>query len=364
MKRKSIAIITLLLIFIFSGCGSVGNSSGDDTIVITDSLGREVEVPDEINKIVPLGNTPRMITYLGLAEKAVGIGSMDAENITPVTAYAYANKDIWKDLPVVGTDMGGATDYYPEQIISVNPDVIFCTYNEEIADEIQMKTGIPVIVVPMGTLFEEDYEEALLLIGKVCGVEDRANEVIEYIDYCLDDLANRTSEIPDENKPSVLGAAATYKGIHGIDSVYSKYPVFEAISANDVAVGISDESCGVMVDKEIIIEWDPEYIMLDSGGVNLVKADYDKNPGYYEELKAFNNSNIYQYPSSTSYFSNVEIPLVNSYYVGSLLYPQEFSDIDFTEKANEIFEFFLGKDNYLKELQDYGAGYCKVNIGE
>ena len=364
MKRKSIAIITLLLILIFPGCGNVENSSVADTTIITDSLGRQVEVPNEIERIVPLGNTPRMITYLGLSEKAVGIGSIDAENITPVTAYAYANKDIWKELPVVGTDMGGATDYYPEQIISVNPDVIFCTYNREVADEIQMKTGIPVIAVPMGTLFEEDYEEALLLIGRVCGVEDRANEVIEYIDDCLDDLTKRTADISDENKPSVLGAAATYKGIHGIDSIYSKYPVFEAVSAKDVAMGISDEVCGVMVDKEIIIGWDPEYIMLDSGGVNLVKDDYNKNPGYYEELRAFNNNNIYQYPSSTSYFSNVEIPLVNSYYVGSLLYPEEFNDIDFTEKANEIFEFFLGKDNYLKELQDYGAGYCKVNIGE
>ncbi|HKK94843.1 MAG TPA: ABC transporter substrate-binding protein [Anaerovoracaceae bacterium] len=364
MKRAVFLIVTLLMLLMLVGCGANEDSSNVDTTFITDSLGREVEVPTEIDRIVPLGNTPRMIKYLGLSDKAVGIGSMDSDNITPVTAYAYANREMWKELPIVGTDVGGATDCYSEQIVSVSPEVIFCTYNEEIADELQMKTGVPVVVVPMGTLFEKDYEEALLLIGSICGVEERANIIIEYLNDNLNELIERTSNISNENKPSVLGAAATYKGIHGIDSIYSNYPVFEVISANDVAMGISDAVNRVTVDKEIILEWDPEYIMLDSGGVNLVKFDFEENPGYYEELSAFKNGNIYQYPSSTSYYTNVEISLVNSYYVASLLYPEEFKDIEFDDKANEIFKFFLGNDNYLKELENYGSGYCKVNIGE
>ena len=364
MKRAYILIVALLMVLMLVGCGNNEDNNEASTTVITDSLGREVEVPTEIERIVPLGNTPRMIKYLGLSDKAVGIGSMDRENITPVTAYAYANKEIWKDLPIVGTDVGGATDCYSEQIVSVSPDVIFCTYNKEIADELQMKTGVPVVVVPMGTLFEKDYEEALLLIGSICGAEERANIVIEYLNDNLNELKERTANISDENKPSVLGAAATYKGIHGIDSVYSNYPVFEVISANDVAKGISDGVNGVMVDKEIIIDWNPDYIMLDCGGVNLVKLDYEENPNYYEELSAYKNGNIYQYPSSTSYYTNVEISLVNSYYVASLLYPEEFSDIDFEYKANEIFEFFLGEKEYLEELEAFGVGYNKVDIGE
>lgn len=51
---------------------------------------------------------------------------------------------------------------------------------------------------------------------------------------------------------------------------------------------------------------------------------------------------------------------MNSYYVASLLYPEEFKDIVFQEKANEIFKFFLGSDGYLSELEKAGAGYGKV----
>lgn len=372
--KKSIALILVVVfaVCMFAGCeskeeqASPSPGQSDETATtrtITDMVGRTVEIPAAAEKIVPLGNTPRMITYLGLAGKAVGIGGMAADKISPVTAYAYANKDLWANLPVVGTDAAGATDYYPEQIIAVAPDVILCSYTAELADEIQTKTGIPTVAVAMGTLFGEDYEQALRLLADVCGVQDRAEEVITYIDDCLKDLADRTADVPDTDKPTVLGAAATFKGAHGIEGVYSKYAVFNAIAANDVTTGIFDAAGGVLIDKEQVLGWDPQYIFLDSGGVGLVKQDYTAAPDFYKQLQAVNNGNVYQYPSSTSYYSNVEIPLVNSYYVASLIYPEQFKDINFEEKANEIFKFFIGADDYLSVLNGAGAGYGKVDLG-
>ncbi|NLV87458.1 MAG: ABC transporter substrate-binding protein [Clostridiales bacterium] len=367
MKKFLALILTLVLAAcILSGCTSKPQEpdNGEASITITDMTGRTVEIPKTVEKIVPLGNAPRMITYLGLADKAVGIGGMASQDISPVTAYAYANKDLWADLPIVGTDAAGATDYYPEQIIALAPDVIFCSYTAQLADEIQTKTGVPTVAVAMGTLFAEDYEQALRLIAEVCGIPDRAEEVISFIDGCLEDLANRTADVPEEGKPTVLGAAATFKGAHGIEGVYSKYQVFEAIAANDVTTGISDTVGGVLIDKEQVLGWNPQYIFLDNGGVNLVKQDFAVMPDFYNQLQAVVNGDVYQYPSSTSYYSNVEIPIANSYYVASLLYPEEFKDINFEEKANEIFKFFLGADDYLSVLNEAGAGYGKVGLGE
>lgn len=387
MMKKTVlmTLILALAVSLFAGCGANGaagttasagvastegiasstaaESTDSGTRTITDCVGRTVEIPSDVTRIVPLANTPRMITYLGLADKAVGISGFDASTVKPVTAYAYATKDLWADLPVVGTDAAGATDYYPEEIIAVRPDVILCSYTAELADEIQAKTGVPVVAVPTGTLFGEDYEEALRLLGDVCGVSDRAEEVIAYINDCLKDLETRTSGVPDADKPTVLGAAATFKGAHGIEGVYSKYAVFKAIAANDVTDGISDKAGGFLVDKEQVLGWNPDYIFLDSGGVSLVKTDYAENPGFYTQLTAFQTKNVYQYPSSTSYYSNVEIPLVNSYYVAGLLYPEQFKDVVFEEKASEIFEFFLGDGDYLAKLDAAGAGYGKADIG-
>ena len=366
MKKTFVMLLVAILIAVaICGCAdSSGKVAEDAARTITDMLGREVEIPAEVKTIVPLGNTPRMITYLGLADSVVGFSGMAFKDINPVTAYAYANKDLWADVPIVGTDAMGATNYYAEEIIKINPDVILCSYAKELADEIQTKTGIPVVAVPMGTLFGEDYEEALRLLADVCGVPEKAEEVISFIGSCLDDLKARTADIPEEDKPSVLGAAATFRGVHDIRGVYVRYSVFETIAANDVTANITKADDAVELDKEKIIEWDPEYIFLDSGGVGLVREDYAKNPGYYAHLSAFQGDKVYQYPSSTSYYANVEIPLVNSYYVGSVIFPEQFADIDFEEKANEIFELFLGAKDYLGELEKSGFGYKKVTFGE
>ncbi len=217
----------------------------------------------------------------------------------------------------------------------------------------------------MGNLFEEDYKESLRTIAEICGVENRAEAVIAYIDSCLADLNQRTATISDADKPTALSAAATFKGAHGIEGIRIKDQVFTAVNAvnvgsQDVA---GDNSTAVEVDKEQILAWNADYIFCDYGGVQLVKQDVEANPDFYAQLKAYNDGNIYQYPSSTSYYSNLEISLANCYFVGSVLYPEQFADIDLNGKANEIFNFFLGLDDYMSILNEYGASYGPIDFG-
>lgn len=370
MKKLTALVLALCMVIALCACGTktagtpAASPTGDPgTKEITDMVGRKVTVPTKVTKIVVLGNTPRMVTYLGLAGEVVGYSGMKADQVKPVTAYAYVTKDQWKDVPIVGTDAGGNTDYYPEQIIAVKPDVIFCSSPADMADDLQKQTNIPVISVVQGTLFGDDYDQALEMIGDICGVSDRAKEVVSYIHQCLDDLAARTKNIPDADKPTVLSAAATFKGAHGIEGVRINDPVMTAAAANNVAKDAKGEGSAVIVDKEQILGWNPDFVFLDSGGVSLVKQDGKDHPDYYAKLSAFQDGHVYQYPSSTSYYSNLEIPLANSYYVGSILYPKQFSDINMKDKANEIFKFFLGVDDYMSVLETSGAGYGEVTLG-
>lgn len=361
-------LVPLVASCIFVSCSTQENIYGTsdiiecETRVIKDSLGRSIEIPFVIDSLVALGNTPRMITYLGLSDKVVGFSGLERELISPLQAYAYVNKELWAKVPSTGTDAFGNTDYYPELIISVRPDVIFCTYPEDIVNDIQSKTNIPVVAVPIGILFQKDYEDALRVIGSVCGAEKRAEEVITFINSHLQYLDDKTAKIVEG--PTVLAAAATFKGEHGIEGVRVKNPIFEAINANNIAGGVSTEAATVIVDKEQILRWNPDFIFFDSGGMAIVNQDYRANPGYYDKLNAYKNFKTYQYPSSTSYFDNVEISLANCYYVASLLYPEQFVNVDVNAKANEIFKFFLGVDDYLNVLNEIGAGYSQVSIGE
>ena len=107
-----------------------------------------------------------------------------------------------------------------------------------------------------------------------------------------------------------------------------------------------------------------EIIFFDANSMGLVNDDYAENPDYFNQLKAVKNGELYQWPNSTWHWTNVEIPLVSSYYVGKMLHPEEFSDVDFEKKASEIFDKFLGRPDFLTEINNSGMGYTKVTLGK
>lgn len=332
-----------------------------ETRIVVDGLGREIEVPAKVETIVTLGNASRMATYLGLADKMITVTSGD-NNDSIVMAYGYYNHDIWADLPVCSS--GGYGEINPEVIIEASPDVILCTFEEDIVANIEEQLGRKVVAAPQGTLFAEDYEHALRVFGEACGVSDRAETVIAFIQECLADLDSRTSSIADDNKPTALCAAATFRGGHGIAGVYANNAVFATVNAKDVTVGYIDVQKGVEVDKEQVLEWNPDLIVLDASNLGLVENEYAEDPAFFECLNAVKNGELYQWPNSTSNYTNVEIPLVNAYYIGSVMFPEAFADVDFETKAEEIFRFFLGHDGYLSVLNNAGMGYGSVVLGK
>ena len=136
--------------------------------------------------------------------------------------------------------------------------------------------------------------------------------------------------------------------------------------AKDAAIGLEKQpfDTGVEVDKEKILDWDPEILFLDAGNMGLIEAEYADDPGFFEQLNAVKNGSVYQWPNSTANYTNLEVPLVNAYYAGMMLYPEAFADVDFEAKASEIFDFFLGRTGYLEALTNNGLGYTTITLGE
>ena len=359
MKKNEMFALSLMVTVSLAAMSAVAGDA--DTRVVVDGLGREVEVPAQVERIVTLGNASRMATYLGLADKMVSVASGD-QNKSLFMAYGVYNQEKWADLPVVSS--GGYGEVNPEAILDADPDVILCTYEEDIVANIEDQLGMMVVAAPQGTLFGEDYDLALRVFGEACDVSERAEEVVAMIHDSLADLNERTKDIPDEGKPLCLTAAATFRGGHGINGVYANSAILAAINANDAAVGLADGPKGVEVDREQLLVWDPEIIILDAGNLELVRAEYQEDPDFFEDLSAVKNGQVYQWPNATANYTNVEIPIVSAYYAGTLLYPEAFADIDFEETAEKIFSFFLGEEGYGELLKEAGLGYGAVILSE
>lgn len=362
MKKLLALLLAVIMTFSLVACGrGAQNNEEKQTKTVTDVLGRQVEVPVTVTRIAALGNAPRQLVYLGLADKIVGIskGYDVAADADPCNPSRYVSKDLWNGLPVVGS---GDAEGYHEELMKVAPDVLICTFPADVADDIQTKTGVPVVCIQTSTLFGDDYDASWKLIGEVCGVQERADALIKFVDDCLADLEKRTKDIPADKRPTCLSAAASFKGAHGIEGVRLKDKVLDAVNANNVATLEDAKGSSVEVEKEQIIAWNPEIIFCDASNVHLVTDDQKANPVYYDQLQAFKNQKIYQHPNSTFQYSNVEVPIANAYFIGSILYPEQFADVDYKAKANEIFKFFLNVDNYLAELEAVGMGYGVVEF--
>ncbi|ABO34725.1 periplasmic binding protein [Methanococcus maripaludis C5] len=370
MSKKIISVILALmmsLVVAFSGCiGSSESSASEvsDTIEIVDLLGRTVEVPADVQKIVCSGpGCLRLICYLDATEYLVGIEGFENTNLIG-RPYRLAH-DEFSELTVIGN--GGPQDINvgpdPEKVLNVMPDVIFITYMDaDKADELQEKTGVPVVVLSYGALgnFKNDaIFDSLTLSGEILGKEERAQDVISFMTGIQDDLDKRTADIPDEEKPTIYVGAIGNKGVHGIDSTEGAYPPFEALNTENVAKVASTEH--LFLSKEQILEWDPEFIFIDEGGLSLVYEDYEKSPEYYESLDAFETGNVYGILPFNYYTTNLDTAMADSYYIGSILYPEAFSDVDPAAKADEIYEFLDGEGVYSEMAEMFG-GFEKLNF--
>lgn len=375
MKRgMKIAAVAVAVITALTACGSSSKENavkdkvqGESGMVkVTDLLEREVEVPAEVNNMIALGSGGlRMICYAGKQDMVIGVEEGEHEKAL-AKCYSYVNYDKFKDLPIVGTGGSGSYDAYAEEILKLSPDVIFAAYPEDLADDLQNKTGIPVVVITYdGGMFDEKLYRSMELIGEILDCQERCTEVVDALKGWQEDLTGRTADISDADKPAAFVGACSFKGGHGIEGTFTQYPPFTAIGAKNVADELSEKVGGIVVDLEQITVWDPEYIFLDPNNMNLVNEDYAVNPDFYDSLSAVKNGKVYTQVAYNWYTTNIETAVVDAYYAGMILFPDQFSDIDMDQLANEVYTTLLGSDaaNYYTDLVEGGLGWGQIKIG-
>ncbi|WP_421078536.1 iron ABC transporter substrate-binding protein [Methanothermococcus sp. Ax23] len=378
MLKKLIGLLTIFIVAVgFCGCMGGTNVNGTTTqtqtgvainedtgkIKITDMLGREVEVPKDVNKIVCVGpGCLRLITYLNATDRVVGVEDAEKKWSIYGRPYRIAHPE-FAELPTIGQG-GPSPKPNPEELIKVKPDVVFACYiTEGQANDLQQKTGIPVVVLSYGklaTFNNKELFDSIELAGKILGKEGRASEVVKFIKDCQTDLNERTKNISDDKKPTVYVGGIGFKGMHGIDSTSCNYPPFMAVNAENVVDELNKPS-HVFITKEQLLKWNPDIIFIDEGGIKLVREDYSKNPEYYNSLKAFKDGNVYGLLPYNYYTTNVGTALADAYYVGKVIYPDEFKDINPEQKADEIYTFLVGKSVYNTMKEKLG-GFEKLKF--
>ncbi len=352
-------IVAILLAATLLGCVQEQKTEVGK-ITITDLAGRSVEVPKDVHRIVALGpGALRLVVYLNATDMVVGVENSEKPPeeggwSSMGRPYRMAHPEL-AEKPVIGKG-GPSPIANAEAIVKVKPDVIFAYMDPGSAERLQSQTGIPVVVIDYGELGNfrsKELYDSLRLMGKIIGREERAEEVIAYIESTYEDLKRRVEDVPEGEKLSVYVGALGFKGGHGITMTACPFPPFEAVKAKNVACEAKMRGT-FEVDKEQIARWDPDVIFLDLNNLYLVRSDYEKSPEYYKSLKAFREHRVYGILPFNWYNTNIETALIDAYVIGKILYPEKFSDVDIKKKASQIFEFFVGKNVYDELVAYYG----------
>jgi iron complex transport system substrate-binding protein len=378
MIRKVFGLILVLMMMGLVACrprtaqnqGAAGTAvSGSRTggsRTVTDVWGREVTIPAKAERIICLGSgAPRIAAYLDVIDMLVGAEDADIRSMVVLRDYSPVYHETLKVLPSVGQGGGsGNNNGYPEQIITMAPDIILAGFSAEAAIELQTQTNIPVVSVRYisNGLANDSFYDAMRVFAEAVGAQERCEAVLSFIDRCKADLNSRTANVPDGEKLKAYTSAVTFNGRHGFSGTYSKFGPFTVTNALNVADEVSEEGF-YEADLEKIIVWDPDVIFLDPGNRDLVNDEYATNPAYFRTVRAVREGRVYTMPSFNNMGTNISYALMDAYYAGIVLFPQQFADVDIAEKSAEILTSFLGQNIY-DLMAAGGLYYGMITIGE
>lgn len=334
----------ILFLLVFSYHSAQGQT-------ITDALGRTVELPKTIDRVLASGpGCLRLLTYLQAQEMVVAVDDLETrQQLFKARPYAIANPQ-FQNKPIFGEFRGHDN---PELILGLSPQpqVIFKTYPTMGQDpvELQKKTGIPVVVLNYGNLTHnrEHLYNSLRLMGTILDRKVRAESVVSFFEQHINDLQKRIHDISDQKQPSVYLGGVAFKGPHGFQSTEPAYPPFRFLGVHNLADTPHQDLQNSTISKEMIVNWNPDMLFVDlstlqlgekASGLHELRTDSS-----YQTLGAVHRNMVYGLLPYNLYTQNFGSILANAYYIGSLLYPTEFSDIRPPMKADEIYTFLVGK---------------------
>ena len=299
--------------------------------IFTDSVGREVQIPDEIQHILPSGNMAATFMWPLCADKLASLASKFTDE-----ALKYYGEQ-YRDLPITGDLYKTGSKMNVEEVARLSPDIIIDfgepkdTITEDL-NKLQELLGIPCVFIE-GSFSNSG--QAYRMLGRLLGMEEEAEAVAAYIEDILaqTDKAFETIQkktLATASKTDGTGAGCVAKGTY-FDEIWS----YMGINVVEVPNGKMYGS--TQVGMEQLQTWDPEYLFLSSS------EEYEsvmKDPAW-AELKAVKNGNVYVSPNQPQSF--VSYPSVNRYigiiWMAEILYPDQF-DWDVKAEIVKFYEMF------------------------
>ena len=364
MKRMAALLLALVMTLTLLGCGQVQDTTPDDastdtdTVTVTDMIGREVTVaPGSYQRVVCIGaGALRMYSYIGDTALLCGVEDIDNTTLADrpkmfdgvARPYVLAYGDVFAALPSCGVGGPNAQAAEAEKILSCQPDIIISEYEDvEKADALQQQVGVPVITLRAGVdgVFAEAFPGSLRLLGQLFGREDRAEELISFIESETAELTRRTADVAEADKPGVYVCGLGNWGTTNHLMTAQSYATFRVANIRNVVNDLATAGIQpIEAEKFAALGGSMDIMLIDAAAAKNIAPLYQEDPTLLDTCKAWQTGQVYLEMAYNAYYTNYEIALANTWFAAKCVYPDLFADVDMTAKTNEITKAFLGQE--------------------
>ncbi|WP_048144343.1 ABC transporter substrate-binding protein [Methanothrix harundinacea] len=360
-------------------CLVSGAACSDEHITVTDMLGRTVEVPANIERVVAIddGFVEGIMYRFGMQEKIVALGAPCCSkeynySFETVDGETYEFEDgmntvryLMPHLAEMTVLVEGATAVNYEMLVYLDPDVVFLREGSWAfsagSDEKIQKTiesieslGIPLVIL-VGPPYQEqpsvDYiGDEIRLVGEVFSREEDAEALASYLESQIEEIRSRTKDVPEDEKPSMMQLGLSPRArdgggagmAWGLDTIES-YFIEDIANAKNVYDGMG---AFVVVSTEHILKMDPDVIVLPTAqgyhpARELYTAPYYQN---LQELTAVKNERVYALPwTPYNWAKRLEYP-IEAMIIAKAAYPEMFTDVKVHEWVLDFYQSVYGVD--------------------
>ena len=324
-----------------SGCTSPAPTStamptpSAGPIIITDSAGNVIKLPAAANRIVVTNSdAAEVLIALGAKDKIVGI--VNTVNNTPLMATLLGNV----------TSVGVWDNPSIEDIIALKPDVVI-SYASWKPKNLAQFQAANITLVQLDCYKMDNLTSDIRKMGIICGEEGNATAYAGFIEDNMKTVSDRIVNVSDSQKPLVYWEQNTTtittagKGSGGDTLI--RMSGGRNIAGNQTQMY-------PQVSAEWILQSNPDVIVRNVGYVKSQDymagkiADIRNRTGM-ENVNAVKNNKVYIMSTAVAYGPKGFMGML---YMGKILYPDRFSDVD-PQKALDTYseKFVPGANDYV-----------------
>uniref|UniRef100_UPI003B51D2F4 iron ABC transporter substrate-binding protein n=1 Tax=Roseovarius indicus TaxID=540747 RepID=UPI003B51D2F4 len=311
---------------------------------ITDSAGRTVDIPDEVNTVFAAGPPASILVYIMKPEALTGWPRALRPEERAYIAEPY------RDLPETGRLTGRGGEANLERVLAIEPDLIvdFGSVRDtyiDLANRVQEQTGIPYILID-GRF--ENTPEALRVVGEALGVPDRGEALARDVEATFGRIDAILEGVPEADRPRVYLA----RGPEGLETGMKgsiNTEIIERAGGRNVADDGGQTRGLVQASMEQVIVANPDTIV--TWDRNFFAKVFD-DP-LWQGIDAVREGRVFLSP--TAPFGWIDRPpsvnrMMGLTWMAGLLYPERW-DGTLREEARAFYKLYYHVDLSDEDLE-------------